>query len=232
LLRNGKATGFKPPGSSGPAVRDWQQVLLDLGFLQAKPDGKFGDATEAATRAFQAAANSAAVKSGKPSISVDGIVGPATVARAGEARVSGGGAVFMGDTCYFGDDGTQLFAPSVMRADSPLPGIMPPMAPVEPHPARAMAARLLHMLVTAPRGREDRMLVQRYQLQEGLRPTGYYGPSTALSLARSYGIVPPKPLYWTESRTGKGKAAYRDQLRMIAERDPQRSEEWTRAGEV
>jgi len=227
LLKNGKATGYKAPASSGQAVRDWQQVLFDLGFSKAAPDGYFGDGTEVATRAFQTAANTAAAKSGKLKLTVDGIVGPATVQRAAEARVMPSGpSTFTGDGAWFGDDA------GPPQADSPLPGLMPSMAPVEPTPKRALAARLTHMLLGAQRGGEDRTLVAIYQHQEGLKPTGYYGPATAISLARTYGIVPPKPIHWTESRTGKSKANYRDALRMFGERDPQRVEEWIRAGAV
>jgi len=226
LLKNGKGT-FKAPASAGQAVKDWQQVLFDLGFVTDKPDGKFGDGTEKGTRAFQAAANSAASKSGKPLVDVDGVVGPATVRRAAEARIMlTGPATFAGEGAWFGDDS------SPPQADSPLPGLMPDMTPVEPAPRRALAARLTHMLLGAARGAEDRTLVARYQLQEGLKPTGYYGPAVALSLARTYGIVPPKPIYWTESRTSKSKANYRDALRMLGELDPQRVEEWARAGAV
>jgi peptidoglycan hydrolase-like protein with peptidoglycan-binding domain len=232
LLKNGTATGFKAPASSGQAVKDWQQVLVDLAFMTAKPDGKFGNATEAATRAFQTAANTAAAKSGKAKLTVDGIVGPATIARAAEARIMPSGpSTFTGDEA-FGDDSGPMYAPREPIADSPLPGIMPEMAPVAPNPRRALAARVYNMLAMAPRGGEDRYLVALYQTQEGLKPTGYYGPSVALSLAQSYGIVPPKPLYWTESRTSKSKANYRDAMRMLAERDPQRVEEWQRAGDV
>ena len=233
LLRNGRATGYKAPASSGPAVRDWQQVLFDLGFIKGKPDGKFGAATEAATRAFQAAANSAAQKSGKPLLSVDGIVGPATVARAAEARIMPSGPATFGGDSYFGDDvGGPMYAPLEPLADSPMPGVIPDMAPVAPNPRRALAARLYNALSLAPKGREDRTLVALYQAQEGLKPTGFYGPGVALSLAKTYGIVPPRPLYWTESRTRQSKANYRDAMRVFAERDPQRSEEWRRAGDV
>lgn len=231
LLRNGKAKGYPAPGSSGQAVKDWQQVLFDLGFSKAKPDGLFGDGTEAATRAFQSAANTAAAKSGKPALTVDGIVGPATVGRAAEARVMPSGpASFAGD--YFGDTSGPMNVPGEPLADTPLPGLMAPMAPVAPSPRRALAARLYNMLELSPKGGEDRTLVSLYQAQEGLKPTGYYGPATALSLARSYGIVPPKPIYWTESRTRASKGNYRDAMRLFGEKDPQRVEEWRRAGDV
>jgi len=230
LLRKSADGKFAAPASKGAAVQDWQQVLFDLGFTTVKPDGKFGDATHVATKAFQAAANSAAAKSGKPLLDVDGVVGPASVRRAAEARIMPTGpASFTGDAWFGGD---VMFAPSAPRPDSPLPGIIPLMAPVEPDPSRALAARLTHMLITAPRGREDRTLVMLFQSREGLRPTGYYGPATALVLAQRYGIVPPKPIHWSESRTSKSKANYRDALRLLGERDPQRVEEWQRAGEV
>jgi peptidoglycan hydrolase-like protein with peptidoglycan-binding domain len=229
LLKNdGK---FKAPTSAGQAVTDWQQVLFDLGFLKAKPDGKYGKDSEAATKAFQTAANSAAKKSGKPLLTVDGIVGPASVARAAEARImTTGAAAFTGDRDGFGDD--PFRAPSSPLADTPLPGLIPDMLPTGPDPRRALASRLLNMLVHAPRGREDRTLVSLFQVQENLRPTGFYGPAVALRLAQGYGIVPPKPLHWTESRTSKSKQNYRDALRVLAERDPQRAEEWNRAAEV
>lgn len=221
---------FKAPRSAGQAVKDWQTVLVQLGFMSAAPDGKFGNATEIATRAFQAAANESAKRSGKPLLDVDGLVGPKTVARAAEARVvSGGPSTFTGDD-GFGFD--PMFAPSSPQPDSPLPGVVPPMAPAAPNPRRALAARLYNHLSMAPAGGEDRTLVALYQAQEGLKPTGYYGPSTALSLAHSYGIVPPKPLHWTESRTGRSKSNYRGALLALAARDPQRSEEWTRAAKV
>lgn len=55
-------------GSRGAAVRSLQQALAAQGFRPGPVDGIFGPATEAAVRAFQAAAG----------IDVDGIVGPIT----------------------------------------------------------------------------------------------------------------------------------------------------------
>jgi peptidoglycan hydrolase-like protein with peptidoglycan-binding domain len=221
----GKSTKqvFRAPRSAGQAVKDWQTVLVELGFMTAAPDGKFGSATEVATRAFQTAANESARRSGKPLLDADGVVGPKTVARAAEARViSGGPSTFSGEEMFGFDP----------QPDTPLPGVIPPMTPTAPNPRRALASRLLNHLSMAPAGGEDRTLVMLYQQQEGLKPTGFYGPSVALSLARSYGLVPPKPLYWTESRTSKSKSNYRDTLRAIAAGDPQRAEEWFRASNV
>ena len=40
-------------GCNGEEVRAMQQALIDLGYLEGKADGKFGDKTEEAVRAFQ-----------------------------------------------------------------------------------------------------------------------------------------------------------------------------------
>lgn len=62
------------PLQGGPAVRRWQEILrslhYDLGAYGV--DGRFGAATDASTRAFQA----------KEGLTVDGIVGPKTFAAA------------------------------------------------------------------------------------------------------------------------------------------------------
>ena len=63
-------------GSRGPLVKAWQRRLLELGHGTGTPDGAFGPATEAATRAFQAAAG----------LAVDGAVGRATRDAAARAR--------------------------------------------------------------------------------------------------------------------------------------------------
>ena len=58
-------------GSTGSEVKKMQQRLKELGYLKGSADGDFGDATEAAVRAFQA----------QNGLSVDGKVGPATLAK-------------------------------------------------------------------------------------------------------------------------------------------------------
>jgi peptidoglycan hydrolase-like protein with peptidoglycan-binding domain len=73
-------------GSSGPAVKDLQQKLKDLGFDPNGVDGNFGPGTKAAVIAFQQS----------KSLQADGMAGPATIAAlaaasgGGEAGASGG----------------------------------------------------------------------------------------------------------------------------------------------
>jgi len=56
-------------GDSGAEIKKMQQRLKDLGYLRGSADGDFGDATEAAVRAFQANNN----------LTVDGKAGNATL---------------------------------------------------------------------------------------------------------------------------------------------------------
>ena len=56
-------------GSTGAEVKKMQQRLKELGYLKGSADGDFGDATEAAVRAFQA----------QNGLTVDGKAGPATL---------------------------------------------------------------------------------------------------------------------------------------------------------
>lgn len=115
---------------------------------------------------------------------------------------------------------------------SPIPGMMPAQTPASPDPRRAAAARLANMLFLARPNAEDRDLVYQWQQAEGIKPTGLYGPGTAIALAERYGIVPPQPRYWTKSGTGKVKAAYSLRLRAQGKRDPARAEEWDAAAAV
>ena len=62
-------------GSKGEEVRELQQALIDLGYLKGKADGIFGNQTEKAVRAFQAANK----------LTVDGLAGKKTRAMVKEA---------------------------------------------------------------------------------------------------------------------------------------------------
>lgn len=78
-------------------------------------------------------------------------------------------------------------------------------------------------------------LARQFQEQENLsRKDGAYGSETALSLAKTYGIAPPTPLYW-----GKKNGAYTDflndkkrynaELEKLAASDLARKDEWLAA---
>jgi hypothetical protein len=59
------------PGDTGSQVKVLQRALAALGFSPGKPDGDYGPATQNAVEKFQSAKG----------LSVDGIVGPATLAK-------------------------------------------------------------------------------------------------------------------------------------------------------
>ena len=65
-------------GSTGDDVRQVQRKLKDLGFLKGSVDGDFGEATEAAVKAFQR----------QYGLTVDGKVGPNTLAKLATARAT------------------------------------------------------------------------------------------------------------------------------------------------
>lgn len=73
LVRRGR-TRRMPTASAGSGVRLVQRALMSLGFQLPKfgPDGDFGSETDTAVRAFQS-------QSSRPTLSVDGIVGAATL---------------------------------------------------------------------------------------------------------------------------------------------------------
>jgi len=111
---------------------------------------------------------------------------------------------------------------------------------------RLLAGKTALMLSKSSKGREDKPLVGAFQSQElmaGHGPGGafgdvpskadeLYGPKTALQLARHYGIVPPKPFYWSKNDWLNQKKNYRAEMQRFAAVDPQRADEWTNAGKV
>lgn len=115
----------------------------------------------------------------------------------------------------------------------PAPSPPPPLTKPEviADPRKALAARVARHLYSVTKGAEDRDLVAALQTQEGLKPSGFYGPGTGLSFIK-YNIVPPKPFYWPKRDTGKSKANYRSNLLFQATKDPQRAEEWQAAAIV
>ena len=205
-----------PGQTTSEKTRLWQLKLVSLGLLaMSDAIGKFGPTTETATKHFQSSANEYLKRTGKAAIQVDGRVGPQTLALAALAHPPNASGALWG---AFGGP----------MAASPLPGIMPAMAPAPIDPRIALAAQLLDNLSRTSPGHEDNGLVQAFQAQEGLRASGFYQPSTALALARR-GFIPPAPRYWPATGRGKAKRAYARELRAIAKLDPQRREEWERA---
>lgn len=69
-MATGAADSTLREGSSGAAVKQLQQQLLDLGYWSSGADGQFGQTTAQAVMAYQSAAG----------IGVDGVVGPQTKA--------------------------------------------------------------------------------------------------------------------------------------------------------
>ena len=64
-------SGPLKPGMSGDRVKEMQEMLFSIGYLQTAPDGVYGSVTEAAVISFQSAAG----------LTADGICGNATLAR-------------------------------------------------------------------------------------------------------------------------------------------------------
>jgi peptidoglycan hydrolase-like protein with peptidoglycan-binding domain len=204
-------------GTAGKDVAEWQLVLNRDGFGPIATDGKFGPATEEATKQWQHAHK----------LTADGVVGPGTRNAIDDGTPSGGAVAtrVMGDL-------QQLRAPKQFKPFSPLPGLIAESVPDEVVPAdRALAARFAMHVFNVRRGHEDRDFVAEFQRQHGLNPTGSYGPATALALV-PYGIVPAKPFYWPSKGSTRAKAQYRVTLMQQSLKDPQRRDEWSAAANV
>ena len=112
----------------------------------------------------------------------------------------------------------------------------------DPSPGRdkALASSLYLALRYARKGTpsEPRPLLQKFQEQEGLQIVdGSYNSETAAAMADRYNLVPAKPFYW--GRKGgspdvarKDRAQYQAHMMVLADRDPQRSDEWRNAAKV
>lgn len=112
------------------------------------------------------------------------------------------------------------------------------------NPKKDQAAAVTLMLGSTPRFKENRTQVTSFQQanlaeekksatilgKAGASADGLYGTTTALTLARVYGIVPPAPFYYPTNPT-PAKKAYMAQMAKFAAADPQRADEWNHAGE-
>jgi len=94
-----------------------------------------------------------------------------------------------------------------------------------------------------PKWKDNRDLVATFQLQESAlghyvsimsgnpaKVDGLYGPSTAILLAKFYGMVPPNPKYW-DKNPQPAVTKYRGELLKLAAADPARAEEWNQAAQ-
>jgi hypothetical protein len=113
------------------------------------------------------------------------------------------------------------------------------------NPKKDQAAKLALMLGTTKRFKENKEQVRAFQTanlseeqksqailkKPGNAATdGLYGTTTALTLARVYGIVPPAPFYYPTNPT-PAKKAYQAEMAKFAVADPQRADEWNHAGQ-
>jgi len=123
--------------------------------------------------------------------------------------------------------------PRVEFPKPPPPAPKPPAIPPPPplNPRKQLAVMAAEHLSQATKGSEDKGLVKTYQAQEGLKPSGFYGPGTGLSFIK-YDIVPPKPFYFPSRNTANSKANYRKNLLFQATKDPARASEWQAAAIV
>lgn len=236
----GKGQAVLPSQTPNANAKLVQGKLISLGFLNAadvpaSQVGIYGPKTMAAVSAFQTAANNYLKASGQSMylpnagvtvskaklLTVDGKWGQQTNDMAAMAHPRNASGAYFGAFTPFG-------APAMPMPASPLPGVVPPMAPAPIDARTAMASRVLHNLTITSPGHEDKSLVAAFQAQEGLRPSGYYQPSTAIALAKC-GIVPPPPRYWPSTGRKKAKHAYARELKRFGAKDVQRREEWERA---
>jgi len=136
--------------------------------------------------------------------------------------------------------GSQARAPKSRRAPaepipgSPIPGVIAPdvSPPSHEDPLRDRAVAMIEELLRSRPGQEDRSVVEAYQrAHPSLKPSGHYGPGTALTLLR-WQLVPPRPRVWPRTGRVRSKDRYRKLLLFWAQRDPQRADEWTRAALV
>ncbi len=97
-----------------------------------------------------------------------------------------------------------------------------------------VAQRMAANLAAKKPWAEDQKLVKQFQAQEGLGTDGLYGPGTATRLGQQYGIIPPKPYYWSKvaANVPKQKADYRAAMTALSVQDPVRAAQWLAAGNV
>lgn len=118
---------------------------------------------------------------------------------------------------------------SSSSSSSSSPPSTSPGTPAAPGPVsdakQLLAAAVANSITT---GKPDVQKLRLFQTQEGLTPDGVYGPKTATALIK-YGIVPPTPTAWPKANAAAAKSAYVGLLKLQADKDPLRREEWLQA---
>lgn len=127
--------------------------------------------------------------------------------------------------------------PTVARptVQLPAPAATGPVWPVTDPAKVAVAQKMVQNLVATKPYKENTSLVKAFQAQERLSPVdGLYGAGTATTLGQRYGIIPPKPFYWskTASKVPAQKAQYQADMLALAAKDPARAPMWQAAGNV
>lgn len=110
---------------------------------------------------------------------------------------------------------------------------IPPGVSITPEQQERLAraqSTAMH-LRNSSRYKEDKNLVKAFQQQEGLVADGLYGPKSGLALSY-YGIVPPRPFYWSSKTMKADKADYTSKMLEHAKLDPARAADWTAASKV
>jgi peptidoglycan hydrolase-like protein with peptidoglycan-binding domain len=175
------------PYMSGSDVKLWQGVLASSGYV-VKSDGVFGPATSAATKDWQS----------KRNLKADGVVGPATRAKIG----------------------TPPTAPvSVPATASPRPDPKPKSS--RELAADAMVTHLLALQkkwgVVGSKGKQDLMIVKRFQTAVGGVADGLPGMNTMIAAAQSGQGRLPRVMYWPKNATKSGTLVeYRKKLAEVA----------------
>lgn len=88
-----------------------------------------------------------------------------------------------------------------------------------------IAKRMVSMLQSSQRYKEDQALVKEYQAAAGETADGKYGPATARSLFTKFNLTPPNPYYWPKASKANTAAAvnsYSKFLDSIVQKHPSR----------
>lgn len=73
-------------------------------------------------------------------------------------------------------------------------------------------------------GKEDAVLVKRFQTDSKRTVDGKYGMGDALHIANTFGAVPPTPLYWPKKDTAKALKTWQQEMARLALQHPDKAE--------